>query len=192
MMVVTQRFVAVCWIVLGAFWVIAATRTKKTLRVGPRWAGPGLRLGLLVLVWIMVGIGVSTRRLAPFRRTLLMHPPGFEVVGMLLCVCGVALAIWARVYIGRNWGMPMSLREGHELVTTGPYAYVRHPIYSGVLLTMLGTALAIGAGWFIALGLCGAYFIWSARTEERDMTERFPETYPAYRRRTRMLIPYLL
>jgi len=192
MTLLTQRLVVACWIVLGAFWAIAATRGKKTLRIGPRWTGPGLRFGLLILVWLMIGIGISTGRLAPLRRLLLMHPPGFEVVGMALCVCGVALAIWARVHIGRNWGMPMSLREGHELVTTGPYAYVRHPIYSGMLLTMLGTALAIGAGWLIAFALFGAYFIWSARTEERDMTERFPETYPAYRQRTRMLIPFLL
>ena len=186
------RLVAGCWLVLGAVWVIAAGRAKKTLRAAPRWSGPAARFGLVVLVWILIGVGVSTQPLAPVRRVLLMRVPGLEVVGALLCVCGVAFAIWARVHIGRNWGMPMSLRQGHELVTTGPYAYVRHPIYSGILLTMLGTALAVGAGWLLGLLLFGAYFLWSARAEERDMAERFPATYPAYRQRTRRLIPFLL
>ncbi|MGH8300548.1 MAG: methyltransferase family protein, partial [Steroidobacteraceae bacterium] len=94
--------------------------------------------------------------------------------------------------LGRNWGMPMSLRQGHELVTSGPYAYVRHPIYTGIMLAMIGSALAVGLLWLLLFALYFAYFLFSARTEEQMMLAQFPDTYPAYRRRTRMLIPFVL
>lgn len=186
---IAQQFVAACWIVLMLFWLIAARTAKRTVTKGPRSASPGVRLTLVVLV---VSVIVLRRRFASFKGLLTYHPAALEDLGMLLCAAGVVLAIWARIHIGRNWGMPMSLREGHELVMSGPYARVRHPIYSGVLLTMLGSALAVSAAWFVAVGVFGAYFIHSARTEERDMVAQFPEAYAAYRRRTRMLIPFVL
>jgi protein-S-isoprenylcysteine O-methyltransferase Ste14 len=87
--------------------------------------------------------------------------------------------------------MPMSLREGHELVTSGPYAFVRHPIYTGLMLAVVGSALTESLTWLLVFPLYFAYFIISARTEEKMMLAQFPGTYPAYRRRTKMLIPFL-
>jgi protein-S-isoprenylcysteine O-methyltransferase Ste14 len=114
------------------------------------------------------------------------------IAGVTLCALGVALAIWARVYLGKNWGMPMSRKEHPELVTTGPYAYVRHPIYTGLLLAMFGSAIAETAFWLVPLVVVGAYFIYSARSEEKGMVEEFPERYPAYQKRTKILVPFLL
>ena len=74
---------------------------------------------------------------------------------------------------------------------TGPYAFIRHPIYGGVLLMMVGTALGFAPVWWLAAGAAGIYFFYSARAEERFMGERFPDSYPAYRARTKMLIPFL-
>jgi protein-S-isoprenylcysteine O-methyltransferase Ste14 len=88
--------------------------------------------------------------------------------------------------------MPMSLRQGHELVTSGPYTYVRHPIYTGIMLAMIGSALAVGLLWLLLFALYFAYFLFSARTEEKMMLAQFPGTYPAYRRRTKMLVPFVL
>jgi protein-S-isoprenylcysteine O-methyltransferase Ste14 len=88
--------------------------------------------------------------------------------------------------------MPMSLREGHELVTSGPYAYIRHPIYSGILLLTLGSAIAVNTAWLAPFVLFLLYFVRAARVEERDMTKQFPDVYPSYQRRTKMLIPFLL
>ena len=85
----------------------------------------------------------------------------------------------------------MSLRQGHELVTSGPYALVRHPIYTGIMLAMIGAAVTLSFLWLILFTLYFAYFIVSARTEEKMMLAQFPDTYPAYRRRTKMLIPFV-
>ena len=101
------------------------------------------------------------------------------------------MAIWARVYLGENWGMAATTKENVELVTSGPYKYVRHPIYSGVMLAMLGSALAGDAVWFIVFVLISLYFIYSARMEETNMLWVFPEQYAAYKKKTKMLIPFI-
>ena len=86
----------------------------------------------------------------------------------------------------------MTQKDEPELVTSGPYRFVRHPIYSGLLLAILGTALATNLYWLIGVGVMGIYFVYSARVEERLMTRSFPVVYPSYRARTKMLIPFLL
>jgi protein-S-isoprenylcysteine O-methyltransferase Ste14 len=86
----------------------------------------------------------------------------------------------------------MTQKQEPELVTSGPYRSVRHPIYSGLLLAILGTALATNVYWLIALAVMAAYFIYSATVEERLMTRSFPAAYPAYRAKTKMLIPFVL
>lgn len=111
---------------------------------------------------------------------------------MILLVAGLGLAVWARIYLGRNWGMPMTRKAEPELVTRGPYRLVRHPIYSGLLLAILGTALVINVFWLIALPVLGAYFIFSATVEERLMTTAFPAAYPSYKAQTKMLVPFVL
>jgi protein-S-isoprenylcysteine O-methyltransferase Ste14 len=88
--------------------------------------------------------------------------------------------------------MPMTQRAEPELVTAGPYRLVRHPIYSGILLGLVGTSLAISLiGLVIALVVC-AFFVYSATVEERNLTATFPSTYPEYREHTKMLIPFVL
>jgi len=113
-------------------------------------------------------------------------------IGLALFVLGLAFAVWARVYLGRNWGMPMSQKAEPELVTTGPYRTVRHPIYSGIILAMVGTAIAVSPYWLAAVVIVGGYFLFSAVVEERNMARLFPADYPPYKQTTKMLIPYLL
>jgi protein-S-isoprenylcysteine O-methyltransferase Ste14 len=112
-------------------------------------------------------------------------------IGLVLFALGLAFAIWARLHIGRNWGTPMSKKDDPELVTSGPYQLVRHPIYSGILLAGVGTAVALSWLWLIAMVLAGVYFVYSATVEERNLTEQFPDTYPMYRRSTKMLVPFI-
>jgi protein-S-isoprenylcysteine O-methyltransferase Ste14 len=81
--------------------------------------------------------------------------------------------------------MPMTLKAEPELVTSGPYRFVRHPIYSGILLATLGTALAISGLWLVVFAVMGVYFVYSARVEERLMASSFPAAYPYYRAHTR-------
>ena len=86
----------------------------------------------------------------------------------------------------------MSQKDEPELVTSGPYRVVRHPIYSGLLLAILGTALTTNLYWLVAMGVMGIYFAYSARVEEQLLTTSFPVAYPSYRAKTKMLIPFLL
>jgi protein-S-isoprenylcysteine O-methyltransferase Ste14 len=182
------------WAAFLLYWLVLALFNKKASITTPWRTAWRVRLVVIVGVILFVhfhrhaaaGVVASISRSAPFR-------PGIpqQWVGVGLCLAGFAFAFWARAHLGRNWGMPMSMRQGHELVTSGPYAYVRHPIYSGIMLAMIGSALAISILWLALFVLYFAYFLYSARTEEKMMRAQFPEAYPAYRRRTKMLIPFV-
>jgi protein-S-isoprenylcysteine O-methyltransferase Ste14 len=173
--------IGVLWVLFWVYWLASAAGAKRGSRSRRTWP-PRLIIVVLVLVLLRV-----------FRPgSLAIDDPVLEVVGTVLFLAGLGLAVWARIYLGRNWGMPMTRKDEPELVTSGPYHLVRHPIYSGILLAMLGTALATTLYWLIALIVMGIYFIYSARVEERLMAETFPETYPSYRASSKMLIPFLL
>jgi protein-S-isoprenylcysteine O-methyltransferase Ste14 len=183
------------WTAFVVYWVILAQFNKKPSRSTPwssAWAvRVAIIVGVLVVLWFRRrGAGGFP---APISRSLWLHHSGVAAqwTGVGLCLAGFTLAFWARAHLGRNWGMPMSLRQGHELVTSGPYAYVRHPIYSGIMLAMIGSALAVGIFWLALFVLYIAYFLLSARSEEKMMLAQFPQAYPAYRRRTKMLIPFV-
>lgn len=110
----------------------------------------------------------------------------------MICGLGVALAIWARVVLGDNWGMPMTQVASPRLVTNGPYAYVRHPIYTGMLVGMIGTVIATSPAMLMGWPLLAfIYFVISAFREERDMLKAFPEKYGEYMSHTRRLVPFL-
>jgi protein-S-isoprenylcysteine O-methyltransferase Ste14 len=168
------------WGVFWLYWLIAAFSAKQGVRTG-RLRAPGL---LVIVAFVVTRLFNA--------HTLAVHSPILRVIGTVLLAAGLGLAIWARIYLGRNWGMPMTKKEEPELVTSGPYRYVRHPIYSGLLLALLGTALATNLYLLIALAIAGAYFIYSATVEERLMTDSFPGAYGKYKSATKMLIPFVL
>jgi protein-S-isoprenylcysteine O-methyltransferase Ste14 len=174
--------VGVIWGVFWIYWLIAAVGAKQSVRTG-RFRRPSVVL--LVAFVVLRLFNLNTDHLA-------VHSPILQVVGLILFAAGLGLAVWARIYLGRNWGMPMTERAEPELVTSGPYRFVRHPIYSGILLGVLGTALATNLYVLIALVILGAYFIYSATVEERTMTTTFPREYASYKAHTKMLIPFVL
>ena len=114
-------------------------------------------------------------------------------VAAFLCVAGLAFALWARATLGRNWSGVVTLKEGHELVQCGPYQFVRHPIYTGVLIMSFATALIESrlAG-FVGVLLMFASFWIKLDREERLMLKQFPERYAAYKQRVKRLIPFVL
>jgi protein-S-isoprenylcysteine O-methyltransferase Ste14 len=173
---------AVGWAVFWLYWLVAAFSMKEG-RVP--WARVlRVRAVIVVVVIVLARVGV-------FRGHGINTDPWRAGVGLVLFALGLAFAIWARVHIGRNWGTPMTQKDEPELVTSGPYHLVRHPIYSGILVAAVGTALALSWWWLAAVALAGVYFLYSATVEERYLTERFPTVYPAYKRSTKMLVPFV-
>lgn len=170
----------------GAFWLYWLVAAFSMKRGHVRWSLE-LRIRLVIVVLVVLLV-----RLGAFRVHHLNTESWRAGLGLVLFAAGLGLAVWARVHMGRNWGTPMTQKDEPELVTGGPYRVIRHPIYSGVLLAVLGTAVALTWSWLIAVGLVGVYFVYSATVEERYLTQQFPDTYPPYRHSTKMLLPFVL
>jgi protein-S-isoprenylcysteine O-methyltransferase Ste14 len=183
MHVVVGTTVFVAWVTFGLYWLAASIGVKAGQTRWTRFAGIRLVIFLIVLLLLRVGA---------FKAHAATNDPWLQGIGLAVFVLGLTLAVWARVYLGRNWGMPMSQKVHPELVTTGPYRRVRHPIYSGIILAMIGTSIAVSLYWLVAAVALGGYFVYSAIVEERFMAERFPDSYPEYKRSTKLLIPFIL
>jgi protein-S-isoprenylcysteine O-methyltransferase Ste14 len=173
---------AIGWASFWIYWLVAAFSMK---RGHVAWSRE-LRVRAVIFIGVIILI-----RNGAFRHEGINSDPWRAGVGLLLFALGLVFAIWARIHIGRNWGTPMSQKDEPELVTSGPYQLVRHPIYSGILVAGLGTAVALSWLWIITVALAGVYFVYSATVEERYLTEQFPGSYPGYRRSTKMLVPFI-
>jgi protein-S-isoprenylcysteine O-methyltransferase Ste14 len=173
--------IGIAWIVFWLYWLASATTSKESVSGGWRTRLTGVSA---VAVFVVAGLlrGGS----------LVVHSLVLAAIGALLFAGGIAVAVWARLHLGSNWGMPTSQRAEPELVTSGPYRLVRHPIYSGLLIAVLGTALVNNLLGLIVVAALAAYFYYCGTVEERNLTATFPAAYPEYRSRTKMLIPFVL
>ncbi len=178
------------WLVALVVWIIAALFVKRAERSEP------LGSRLIQLGWAVVAtVLLSFRRLPWAPLNVRVIPRSFVLgnLGLLMTVGGIAFAIWARFYIGRNWSGRVTIKKDHELIRSGPYAIVRHPIYAGFLVALAGTTIAIGeirAVLALAIIAIGLHF--KARTEEKFMREQFGEEYARYERAVKSLIPGVL
>ena len=173
--------IGVAWLVFWIYWLASAATSKASVRGGWRTRLTGVSvIAVIVIADAFRGGGLA------------VHSLILGAIGAVLFVCGIALAVWARLHLGRNWGMPMTQRAEPELITSGPYRFVRHPIYSGLLTAMLGTVLVNNLLGLIVVAVLVAYFYYCGRVEERNLAATFPAAYPEYRSRTKMLIPFLL
>lgn len=173
--------VIVIWVVFAIYWFGSALGAKEGKGSRRRIPLNGVTALAVVLLLRFLGGG-----------NLAVHSRALGVIGVLLCVAGIVIAIWARIDLGRNWGMPMTEKAEPELVTSGAYRLVRHPIYSGLLVAVLGTALVTNLLGLAIVAVMTSYFYYCAVVEERNLSATFPIAYPAYRARTKMLIPYVL
>jgi protein-S-isoprenylcysteine O-methyltransferase Ste14 len=174
--------IGLAWIVFWLYWLASASTSKESVSGGWRTRLTGVSA---VGVFVIAGVLRNAGDLAV--RSVLV-----AAIGAVLFAGGIALAVWARIYLGSNWGMPMTQRAEPELVTSGPYRFVRHPIYTGLLTAMLGTALVNSLFGLIVVALLVAYFYYSGTVEERNLEATFPTAYPEYKSRTKMLVPFLL
>jgi protein-S-isoprenylcysteine O-methyltransferase Ste14 len=188
------------WAAFLLVWGLFAFNVKRDVRgsgyASLLWRYWLVRLAIAALIVIVAvrlaaRAGSSGEDFFSSRAAVFTPPPALGWIGAAFTVVGIGVAIWARVCLGRNWSPGPAVKEQPELVTSGPYAYVRHPIYSGVMLAALGAALTgylFGIGLFI---LACVIFLSRIRQEEAIMRDLFPDAYPAYQARTKALIPFV-
>ena len=198
-MITYQYIIIISWAAYILIWVIMSLNVKRDIRGGfsKLWRH---------FLWIRIIAAVSLIFIAARIATGHAHYSGqipifyqgiFHTTlvlgwtGAIITFIGVSFAIWARFHIGRNWSPRPAVKENHELVTSGPYAYVRHPIYTGLLLSAFGTFLTGSYFGLVVLIIALIIFISRIGREEKIMLELFPNDYPEYKKRTKVLIPFI-
>ena len=196
-MITYDTIIFVSWAAFLLVWGISAFFVKQDVRGGGWqrfWVFWVLRLAAAaIIVFAAVRLG---RRAGSPAAVFFSHPLFTQTLilgwaGALLTAVGVGFAIWARVNLGRNWSSHPAMKEHRELVTTGPYTYVRHPIYSGIMLAALGTALTSSIFGIVMLVFISITFALRMHKEEKIMLELFPEQYPEYQKHTKRLVPFV-
>jgi len=185
-----QRFlIELPWIIFVAYWLLGALKTKPVSRRESFASRYGILFieitGFVLIFYNQVTLGFLEHHLVS--RTL-----GLSLTGIVLTWIGIALAIWARHHLGQYWSGRVTIKEDHQLIRTGPYATMRHPIYSGLVLAAAGSALAIDR-WRGVLGVVLILFGYclKAMKEESMLSERFGEAFEEHRKHTGFLIPRL-
>lgn len=182
----SHNVIAALWGAWLALWLAAALNVKRTQWRERGWATLWNRVPVLLGMAML-----PSPRLVPpaLNERILPAGPVWPLLGLVLVVAGLALTVWARWHLGRNWSGVVTVKENHTLIRDGPYRLIRHPIYSGLVLALIGTALAIGsARGFVATALILVGFLVKLRVEEARMRETFPE-YTEYCRHTARLLP---
>jgi protein-S-isoprenylcysteine O-methyltransferase Ste14 len=186
-MIRAGMIIDLCWLTLGIYWLITAISTKK-VAVNEK---TGLRvLRLVIIVVLFVLLGTNWLRIGPLGWRFVPLSSGIVWIGVLMTVAGVGLAIWARWRLGRNWSDKVVLKVDHELIRSGPYRYLRHPIYTGILVALAGTAVVIGE-WrgVVAVILMAMNYYVKATREEKILAANFGEAFAEHKKRTGFFLP---
>jgi protein-S-isoprenylcysteine O-methyltransferase Ste14 len=184
------RLITGAWTLIALFWLISALRSKAVALREPALSRL-LHIALLAAACFLltdarIGIGFLARRFSGDEQWT-------DLAGVLLTITGCGFAIWARACLGSNWSATVTVKQDHELIRSGPYALVRHPIYSGLLLATAGTALVVGeVRAAIAFAIVFAALLVKAGREERFMTQQFGGEYLRYSSEVKRLVPFVL
>ena len=184
------NIISYCWILFAVIWLVAAFWTKRSVYRESGWR----RLGYVIPILVGGYLVFKGDRLSdPLDLQAIPHVDALAWTGVVLCIAGLAFCIWARFTLGRNWSGVVTLKGGHELIMHGPYAVVRHPIYTGLLTMFIATVIVLGhVAGIIALPLVFVSIWIKLRHEEKLMLQKFPDQYAAYQRRVKRLIPFIL
>ncbi|HEV2386483.1 MAG TPA: isoprenylcysteine carboxylmethyltransferase family protein [Candidatus Acidoferrales bacterium] len=177
------------WVALGLYWLVTARGVKRTKASESR-ATDILRRGFWVVGYVL--LFTEWGRISWLGRRFVPHAPAVADAGLGLTILGLGLAAWARHCLGGNWSAAVALKEGHELVRAGPYARIRHPIYTGLELAIAGTALAVGEWRGVAVfALAAGMYAVKARKEETILAQEFGAAFAEHRRHTGSFLPRL-
>jgi protein-S-isoprenylcysteine O-methyltransferase Ste14 len=177
------------WFLPAAVWLVGMLTAKPDART----QSPGSRLLEMGLSFLAVCLVFTRYFQSGWRaRPFVANSDVAGACGLLLVLVGIGFAIWARLHLGTNWSGAVTLKRGHTLIRRGPYTIVRHPIYTGFLLALLGVALILGE----VRGLLGVAVLFlslwlKSRMEERFMLEQFGAEYRRYQQQVKALIPYV-
>lgn len=189
MTIVHGSVIAALWVTWLIYWAVSAFRVKPTRR----GESVGSRLGYMALIVLGAVLMTSPDLGWPWLHARFVpRTEAWFWCGAALLTAGLGFSVWARIRLGRNWSGTVTLKEDHELIRGGPYAWTRHPIYSGLLLALFGNAVAIGE-WrgLVALVPMAAGIVRKMAIEERFMLDQFGEAYTRYRREVPALVPFL-
>lgn len=177
------------WMAWVLYWWALSFNVKAAAKRESLWSRL-LHLGPLLLAALLLGLPGAPLALLGVRFMPLAMWPVW--LGTILTAAGLLFTVWARRHIGRNWSAIVTIKEGHEFIASGPYAIVRHPIYTGLLLAFAGSALALGEWRGVLAVAIVAWSLWrKLRLEERWLQQHFGETYQAYCRRVAALLPFI-
>ncbi|SRR6266705_117949 len=182
-----RQWIDALWLLFGAYWLASALKRKKTKQRETILQRFGYTLPLGLGFYLLYQPHPLYRWLAD--RFLPPGPVG-GWLGVTLTAGGIAVAFWARWHLGTNWSGVVTLKEGHELIRTGPYRAMRHPIYTGILLALLGTAITFGeVRALLAVAIAWISFYIKARREELFLSQEFGPGFAEHKRRTGMFLP---
>lgn len=175
------------WAVFFAYWMISALRIKKAKSA----EGLGSRLSYALPVWTAYALLLTPSHYwGALAREMYPQHLAIVLTGLAMTGFGIGFAIWARYTLGANWSSKITIKVDHELIRTGPYARVRHPIYTGLLTALTGTALAIDQWRALVAVLLALYAFWlKASAEEKMLAQEFGERFTAHRQQTGFLLP---
>lgn len=178
-----------CWAIFFVYWLISAVKVKAIAEKQSLLSA--LRHRTLVgLSWFLLAFqGLPS----PLNSPLTPRTVGTQILGAAICVAGLFVTIWARRTLAGNWSSDVTFKQGHELVKAGPYRFVRHPIYTGLLIMCLGSAIDITClrAWLALLVMFTGFWI-KLKQEEKLLLRHFPDTYPAYQKQVKALVPFVL
>jgi protein-S-isoprenylcysteine O-methyltransferase Ste14 len=185
----TMQICSLLWTVLLVVWLIAWLRTKRTQERAPFVSRLAYGVPVGLASWLLFSDNLPFTWL---QDRIIPKNIYTEATAITLTALGIAFAIWARFYLGQNWSSAVGVKVGHELIRTGPYAWVRHPIYSGLILAMIGTAMARREPrGFFSVVLLWLGFLIKSRMEEKFMRKTFGPDYEDYSKSTGALVPRL-
>jgi protein-S-isoprenylcysteine O-methyltransferase Ste14 len=183
---ITGYTIGACWAVFALYWLISAMRVKAVSQ-RESFARTLAHRSLLFLGYVLL-----VDRWLPWPLDL-RWLPDLRIAGVVVCVLGLVIAIAARRALAGNWSSAVTLKQDHELIRTGAYRFVRHPIYTGILTMCFGSAIEDGQlRGALAFAVMLAAFLIKSRREERLLVQHFPDDYPAYKRDVKALIPFVL
>lgn len=179
----------ILWAAFYLYWLIASQAVKQTERAesaGSRWVHLAMQILAYALALLPDRWSVLTGRILP-------DTPVTAWAGLAVLLVGLGFALWARLRLGRNWSGRVTIKADHQLVRSGPYAIVRHPIYTGVLFGMLGTAIVVGeVRGLVSVAILLVAYWRKLRIEEQALSQQFADDYPAYQREVKALVPFVL